>query len=190
MNYILSARADSIAINITLNSFDTFYNQPSHRASSRKSLYPSFGTLYPAGTEALVRSGSCTHTHTHVHLTLLIDSLVPFLALTRVCCGCCTRGVCVCVRVCVQSKVEDDEGITRVLHAYPQYRAIWESAEMAEGGERLVDDAFFLRNVRVLEMAFSGQFHYGMFYAFVKLKEQEVKNLVRDCRRAVCSAAL
>jgi hypothetical protein len=55
MSFILSARADSIAINITLNSFDTFYNQPSHRASSRKSLYPSFGTLYPAGTEALVR---------------------------------------------------------------------------------------------------------------------------------------
>jgi hypothetical protein len=60
MNYILSARADSIAINITLNSFDTFYNQPSHRASSRKSLYPSFGSLYPAGTEELVRGAART----------------------------------------------------------------------------------------------------------------------------------
>jgi vacuolar-type H+-ATPase subunit C/Vma6 len=48
-----------------------------------------------------------------------------------------------------------------------------------QGGERLVDDAFFQRNVKVLELAFDGQFHYGMFYAFVKLKEQEVKNLVR-----------
>lgn len=48
----------------------------------------------------------------------------------------------------------------------------------SQGGERLVDDAFFLRNVRVLEQAFDGQFHYGMFYAFIKLKEQEVKNLV------------
>ena len=62
MSFILSARADSIAINITLNSFDTFYNQPSHRASSRKSLYPSFGTLYPAGTEALVRPRCACHT--------------------------------------------------------------------------------------------------------------------------------
>ena len=53
-----------------------------------------------------------------------------------------------------------------------------------QGGERLVDDAFFLRNVRVLEHAFDGQFHYGMFYAFVKLKEQEVKNLVRRGWRA------
>ena len=109
----------------------------------------------------------------------------------------------------VQSLVENDEGITRVLSAYPQYRAIWERAEVAEvrpcsfptfssslsiccapnavcctrhlaqGGERLVDDAFFQRNVKVLELAFDGQFHYGMFYAFVKLKEQEVKNLVR-----------
>ncbi len=51
--------------------------------------------------------------------------------------------------------------------------------QYGQGGERLVDDAFFLRNVKVLESAFDGQFHYGMFYAFVKLKEQEVKNLVR-----------
>lgn len=132
MGHILKERSDAISINITLNSFDTFLNQPSHRASSRKALYPSFGYLYPEGIDALCR-------------------------------------------------VEDEDGITRVLAPYPQYRAIWDSADIAEGGERLVDDAFFQRNVRVLEHAFDGQFHYGMFYAFVKLKEQEVKNLVWIC---------
>ena len=55
MGHILKVRADAISINITLNSFDTFYNQPSHRASSRKALYPSFGYLYPEGIEMLVR---------------------------------------------------------------------------------------------------------------------------------------
>lgn len=132
MGHLLKTRADTIAINITLNSFDTFYNEPSHRLSSRKALFPAFGYLYPEGTDAL-------------------------------------------------SKVEDDDGVGRALAPYPEYRKLWDTAEVAEGGERLVDDAFFLRNVQIFERAFEGQFHFGMFYAYVKLKEQEVKNLVWIC---------
>jgi V-type H+-transporting ATPase subunit d len=30
----------------------------------------------------------------------------------------------------------------------------------------------------MLELAFEGQMHYGSFYAYVKLKEQEIRNLV------------
>lgn len=32
--------------------------------------------------------------------------------------------------------------------------------------------------VRKLELGFEGQFHYAPFYAYAKLKEQEVKNVV------------
>lgn len=56
MGHILKVRSDAISINITLNSFDTMYNQPTNRASTRKSLYPSFGYLYPEGIDALVGS--------------------------------------------------------------------------------------------------------------------------------------
>jgi hypothetical protein len=45
-------------------------------------------------------------------------------------------------------------------------------------GVRDISDAFFRRTVRQLELAFEGGFHYAPFYAYAKLKEQEVKNLV------------
>jgi V-type H+-transporting ATPase subunit d len=52
---LLRARADRNAINITLNSFGTPLNEPAMRDTVRKSLYPSIGELYPAGTELLLK---------------------------------------------------------------------------------------------------------------------------------------
>lgn len=53
MGEILKARADRMAINITLNSFGTPLNEPAMRISDRKPLYPSIGALYPEATERL-----------------------------------------------------------------------------------------------------------------------------------------
>ena len=58
------------------------------------------------------------------------------------------------------------------------YREIY-SAHVNEGvDDRSIDDAFYEREVRMLELAFEGQMHFGICYAYVKLKEQEVRNLV------------
>lgn len=43
---------------------------------------------------------------------------------------------------------------------------------------RDISDAFFRATVSQLELAFEGGFHYAPFYAYAKLKEQEVKNVV------------
>lgn len=128
MGDILKVRADTNAINITLNSFGTPLNEPAMRASDRARLYPSLGHLYPAGTAMLVN-------------------------------------------------VSDEDELGRVLELFPQHSAIW-NVHAAGGADKSIDDAFYERDVQQLELAFESQMHFACFYAYVKLKEQEIRNLV------------
>jgi len=128
MGDILAVRADTNAINITLNSFGTTLNEPAMRGSDRKALYPAVGYLYPVGTSML-------------------------------------------------ADVSDEESLGRVLELFPQYAGIW-SVHVNGDGVKSIDDAFYERDVHMLELAFEGQMHFACFYAYVKLKEQEIRNLV------------
>lgn len=127
MGELLKVRADTNAINITLNSFGTPLNEPAMRSSDRKRLYPAVGHLYPAGT------------------TVLQD-------------------------------VSSEEELGRALDLFPSYGAIWSVSHGS--GSKSIDDMFYERDVQMLELAFESQMHYGVFYAYVKLKEQEIRNLV------------
>jgi len=44
--------------------------------------------------------------------------------------------------------------------------------------ETSLDTAFFQEEVRLNRLAFEQQFHYGVFYSYVKLREQETRNIV------------
>jgi len=133
MKDLLKARADTIAINITLNSFGTPLNDPNLRMTERKPLYPSIGFLYPEGTDKLAQVG-------------------------------------------------DETELAAVLRTYPVYRQIFDSHQR---GDKTIDDAFYEREVELNEMAFQGQFQYAAFYSYVRLKEQEIRNLVWICECCV-----
>jgi V-type H+-transporting ATPase subunit d len=46
------------------------------------------------------------------------------------------------------------------------------------GGHRTLEDCFFDREVFLNKLSFQQQFHYAIFYSLVKLREQEVRNIV------------
>lgn len=126
---LLGARADRIAINVTMNSFGTSLNDISMRDTVRKGLYPAIGSLYPEGTEMLV-------------------------------------------------KVDEEAKLVQTMSYYAQYRGIFEKFSNLSADEFSIDDEFYRQEVKMFELAFESQMHFGVFYAYVKLKEQEIRNLV------------
>lgn len=73
--------------------------------------------------------------------------------------------------------VADEDELGRVLELFPQYSSIW-NVHSSGSADKSIDDAFYERDVQMLELAFEGQMHFAVFYAYVKLKEQEIRNMV------------
>jgi V-type H+-transporting ATPase subunit d len=46
------------------------------------------------------------------------------------------------------------------------------------GSDRSLEDKFFEYEVFLNKKAFNQQFHFGIFYSYLKLKEQEIRNIV------------
>mmetsp|Transcript_13226 Transcript_13226/g.21498 ORF Transcript_13226/g.21498 Transcript_13226/m.21498 type:complete len:391 (+) Transcript_13226:170-1342(+) len=76
------------------------------------------------------------------------------------------------------SHVADEQELAGVLRLYPVYRFIFDKHQR---GDKTIDDAFYEREVELNEAAFEGQFQYAAFYSYVRLKEQEIRNLVWTC---------
>jgi V-type H+-transporting ATPase subunit d len=76
------------------------------------------------------------------------------------------------------SKADDDVKLGQAVSSFPQYHAIFEKFLNSSPEEFSIDDEFYKREVRMYEMAFESQMHFGCIYGYVKLKEQEIRNLV------------
>jgi len=74
------------------------------------------------------------------------------------------------------SKCEDIEQVHAVIESMDLYRPLLREATSRD--ERSLEDSFFDYEVGLNELAFWKQYHYGIFYSWVKLKEQEVRNVV------------
>jgi len=73
--------------------------------------------------------------------------------------------------------VTNEEELGEVLEFFPQYASIW-NVHANGSASKSIDDAFYEKDVQTLELAFESQMHFACFYAYVKLKEQEIRNLV------------
>lgn len=76
------------------------------------------------------------------------------------------------------SKADDDVKLGQAVSSFPQYHSIFEKFLNSSPEEFSIDDEFYKREVRMYELAFESQMHFGCIYAYVKLKEQEIRNLV------------
>ncbi|ORZ33702.1 ATP synthase subunit [Catenaria anguillulae PL171] len=71
------------------------------------------------------------------------------------------------------AKVDDLDAVKLVLEGYPDYRHLFDSTD-----NKTLEDRFFEREVFLNKLSFMSQFHYGVFYSFLRLREQEVRNIV------------
>jgi V-type H+-transporting ATPase subunit d len=74
------------------------------------------------------------------------------------------------------AKATDLDAVRGAIDAYGDYRGLL--SEMGFDEEKSLEDQFFELEVNLNRLSFEQQFHHGMYYAFVKLKEQEIRNIV------------
>lgn len=89
------------------------------------------------------------------------------------------------------SRCDDVEQVKSVIDQYPTLRTLFDSVGSGQQSSALLqsamtgasdlsglDDAFFAREVQNNKLTFMHQSNYAVFYSFVKLREQEVRNIV------------
>merc|ERR1712224_511965 len=78
--------------------------------------------------------------------------------------------------------VASNEELEAVLKPYCDYADLWAQWRTGDDDDdNCLDDGFYHMEVEELENVFLGQSHFGVFYAYVKLREQEARNLEWIC---------
>ncbi|CAD5112291.1 DgyrCDS1520 [Dimorphilus gyrociliatus] len=75
------------------------------------------------------------------------------------------------------AKADDYDQVKAVADYYAEYRQLFDGAG-TNPGDKTLEDKFFEHEVNLMKNAFMQQFNFGVFYAYVKLKEQECRNII------------
>ena len=84
------------------------------------------------------------------------------------------------------SNADDFSKLQAAVAPYSDYKEMLEQVSTFESEEanefssasKSIDDVMFDAKSNRFSMAFEDQFHFGVFYAYLKLKEQEIRNIV------------
>jgi len=78
------------------------------------------------------------------------------------------------------AKATDVEHVRDSVNFVSQYRRLFAdfSGGSASSSDKSLEDTFFEYEVQLNKLAFETQMGYGVFYAYFKLKEQEIRNIV------------
>lgn len=76
------------------------------------------------------------------------------------------------------AKVDADDKLVQVVSSFHEYRDMFDKFLNSNPEDFSIDDEFYKNEVKEHELAFESQMHFAVFYAYIKLREQEIRNLV------------